>query len=407
MRSLTRRGRVTLALGGLTYLAAWAFGATALYPVSIGLVAACLLGATAVRLSSGEARVRRELGAEEHIEGDDVTVRAELDVASTLQAAPVRLLEQVGRLGLREVALRRKGGRLKSSYTLRAVPRGRYSFQGGRALVEDPFGLARSELPLRPAGALVVLPRLAEVDRLFSEAGSGPPGGGRLLLRRPSGFDLHSVREYEYGESLRKVHWPSTARRGALMVRELEDDPRDDVAVLLDAHGGGAIRSFPSSTFDVQVRVAGSILRSHLRRGRRALLVVSSAQILSVSAHSSEGDWRAALALLAAAEPTGTRSAATLIADEGGPLGRAQELAVVTAAVSRQLVDRLTARVLERRSVSLVLVDPASLATSSRSTRDPGLLRLAAAGVPVRVVRRGDDLGAVLAAPPELRRARV
>jgi len=37
---LTDRGRSLLALGGVTYLAAWAFGARPLYPVALGLVLA-------------------------------------------------------------------------------------------------------------------------------------------------------------------------------------------------------------------------------------------------------------------------------------------------------------------------------------------------------------------------------
>ena len=50
-----------------------------------------------------------------------------------------------------------------------------------------------------------------------------------------------SVREYERGESLRKVHWPTTARRGQLMVKELEDSPRDEIAVVLDADDGALL----------------------------------------------------------------------------------------------------------------------------------------------------------------------
>ena len=82
--------------------------------------------------------------------------------------------------------------------------------------------------------ALVVYPRLVELERLFLDGGAGPEHGRQLLLRRPVGFDLHSVRDYQQGESLRRIHWPSTARRGSLMVKELEDSPRDEVAVLLD-----------------------------------------------------------------------------------------------------------------------------------------------------------------------------
>ena len=100
------------------------------------------------------------------------------------------------------------------------------------------------------------------LDRLFSESGAHAQDGRRLLLRRPSGFDLHSVREYEQGESLRKVHWRSTARRGQLMVKELEDAPRDEIAVLLDADA--------SAVVERQLRRAGARGRVDPARARGA-----------------------------------------------------------------------------------------------------------------------------------------
>ena len=115
-------------------------------------------------------------------------------------------------------------------------------------------------MPLAEQGALLVLPRIVELDLLFSESGPRAHDGRRLLLRRPSGFDVHSVREYEEGESLRKVHWKSTARRGQLMVKELQDEPRDEVAILLDADA----RSVAGDSFDAQVRAAGSLLRTQV-----------------------------------------------------------------------------------------------------------------------------------------------
>ena len=52
------------------------------------------------------------------------------------------------------------------------------------------------------------------------------------------------------------------------MVKELEDSPRDEIAIVLDADAGRVAESF-----DTQVRAAGSILRTHASRGRRAVLV--------------------------------------------------------------------------------------------------------------------------------------
>src|SRR5207244_7669851 len=120
-------------------------------------------------------------------------------------------------------------------------------------------------VPLPAPGALLVYPRLVRLGPLFTESGTRSHDGQRLLLRRHSGFELHSVREYEQGESLRRVHWPSTARRGQLMVKELEDSPRDEIAVLLDADAKAVV----GESFDVQVRAAGSILDADGRRGRR------------------------------------------------------------------------------------------------------------------------------------------
>ncbi len=74
----------------------------------------------------------------------------------------------------------------------------------------------------------------------------------------------------------------------------------------------------------------------------------------------------------------------------------------MTAALPATLVERLLDRALgHHRSISLVLVDPASFAAngSEATTAYPGLLRLQAAGIAVAVLRDGDDLAAVLGAP--------
>jgi uncharacterized protein (DUF58 family) len=220
------------------------------------------------------------------------------------------------------------------------------------------------------------------------------------MIRRESGSDLHSVRDYEQGESLRKVHWPSTARRGQLMVKDLEDAPRDEVAVFLDASEGHVAGTPPNSSFDVQVRAAGSILRTHVRRGRRAVLVVNGAERVTQPVHAEDADWRRALELLAAVEPDGRMPPSALLTEDASAASRAVELVVVTAHLPPLLVDRLVYRALNRRGVSLVYVDPASFAVEGGVTRDPALLRLQAAGIPVSVVRRGDGLASALGPQP-------
>jgi uncharacterized protein (DUF58 family) len=392
---LTTRGRFVLGLGLGVYLAAWAFGSKPLYPVATGLLLVVGAAWMWVRLANRPFGVRRGWGDSEHVEGDNVAVVVELNATGSVLPAAATLVERVGRLGKQRNALRRNGRRLSVRYVLHGLPRGRYSFEDVRVAIADPFALESIEIELPAPGALLVYPRLVRLDRLFSDSGTQSHDGRRLLLRRHSGFELHGVRQYEQGESLRRVHWRSTARRGQLMVKELEDAPRDEIAVLLDADRTAVV----GESFDVQVRAAGSILESFVRRGRRAVLVVNSERHDAQQVHSAAADWRLALELLAAVEPTGAATADRLLAAHDSPVARALELVVVTARLEPALVDRLVQRALSRRKVSLVYVDAASFNGAARRP-EPLLLRLDAAGIPVAVVRNGDRLETALEGAP-------
>jgi hypothetical protein len=126
-----------------------------------------------------------------------------------------------------------------------------------------------------------------------------------------------------------------------------------------------------------------------VRRGRRCSLVVNSAA-RPVQPVQSLADWHRAFELLATVEPDGRSPLHTLLQSHGGIAARALELVVVTATIDVPLVDRLVQRALSRRGTSLVLVSGA---------REPQLLRLQTAGIPVAVVAPGDALEAKLSAP--------
>ncbi len=280
---------------------------------------------------------------------------------------------------------------------LGALPRGRFSSSDATVELRDPLGLETRSSPLGTAVSVVVYPRLVQLDNLFSDAGRFGSDGRRFLLRRPAGFDLHSVREYEQGESLRRVHWPTTARRGQLMVKELEESPRDSVVVVLDCDPAGQAGDPPDSSFDQAARAAGSILRVYAARGRRAVLVTTGKDGCPVSAGSPRDGFRLALGALAVAEPDAPHDLAQALGQARSPVAHAGELVIVTSVLSPSSASQLV-QASKQRVVSVVWIDAPSF--SGRPTRvAAGVLRLAAAGVPVAVVRFGDDLGAALQVP--------
>jgi uncharacterized protein (DUF58 family) len=398
---MTARGRAVLGLGIVCWVVAFIFGSRALFPVAAGLVLAVPLALAWVRITLRQPHVSRHwLPQGDLHERDDVAIELVLEREPGAPLPGVVAHERIGRLGEEEVELRPRGrGRHSGSYFVFDVPRGRHRFAPVRLSISDPFGLAEAALALDEQQALVVYPRLAELERIFFDGGAGPEHGRRLLLRRTVGFEIHSVRDYQQGESLRRVHWPSTARRGALMVKELEDSPRDEVAVLLDGDPAGVAGSPSDSSFDAAVRAAGSILLAQIRHGRRCVLALNTAGRETQTVSSDGPEWHRALELLAAAEPDAQRPAAALLESGVSPVARSLDLVVITSRIEPGLVNRLLERALTRRAVALVHVDAASFVGRPRRP-EPGLLRLQAAGVPIAVVRQGEDLATALEGTP-------
>jgi uncharacterized protein (DUF58 family) len=385
-------------LGVGVTLAALMFGSRPLGVAGVGLLLAAAAGRIWAGLVRGPVSVAHIPEPAPAVEGDRVRVRIEACRASRTPAGSLIVHGNLGRLGPYECRLRGHGRESRGELDLGRLPRGRFPISDARLVIGDYLGLESVSLPVDAQGAAVVVhPRLVEVSRLFSEAGRVGGTGRRLLLRRPAGFDFHSVREYTQGESLRRVHWPTTARRGQLMVKELEDSPRDALIVLLDCDPAGAVGTPPESSFDAAVRTAGSVLRVYAARGRRTRLVTTGLDAAPVHVSSLTGDFAAALGVLAAAEPDAPHGLVRWLGQEQTRTASAGELVVVTANLEPAAVEALVL-LATRRLLSVVWVDAASYA--GRPTRAPtGPLRLCALGLPVAVVRCGDDLATALNAP--------
>ena len=387
-----RRGG--LALGAVALAAALATGSRVLGVVGVGFLIAGAVTWLWAWLVDSPVSVTETITPAPAVEGDRVRVALDVRRVSGTPVGSITVRLSAGRMGERTCRLRTHGRRASGVLDLGRLPRGVFTFSRTEVVLGDLLGLVtvRPSVTCTP-GTLVVGPRLTSLDGLFSDAGRAAGDGRRILLRRAAGFDFHSVRQYEQGESLRRVHWPSSARRGQLMVKELEDTAHDGVVVILDCDPRCAVGEPPESSFDAAVRVAGSLLQAHATRGRFATLVSSGRSRAVVPVRSAPTDFDAALGQLAAAEPDALDGLARFLGGEHTWLAGG-ELAVVTATTDPACFAQILA-LATRRLVSVVWIDAASFA--GRPTRaEPGLLRLAGHGIPAAVVRQGDDLAAEL-----------
>jgi uncharacterized protein (DUF58 family) len=401
---MTTRGRRLLLLAAGLYLVAWGFGTAVMFPVAIGLSVAPLIALIWVKALDRPMLLRRRTGHLELTEGQSVDVGLEVR-PNTGGPIPGRAI-MLDRLGKRviEAELGRRGRVLRGRYEIAAAPRGRYRMDGAELLIADPFGLAEARIKMDRADQMLVYPRVYELEGLFTDGGT--PGGdrGRSMLHRASGYDLHSIREHQVGESLRRVHWRSTARRRRLMVKELQDTPRDEACVLLDGDAAAVTGMSPDSSFDMQVRAAASLLRRMSDAGQRSSLVIHGAQRGRYRLGFGSGDWAAVLGELAAVEADAPRPLAEFLAESsrGPDPVDAARVFVITAGMSPLLAERVLGMGSSQCEPAVVWIDGASFGPSKRR-KDTGpeaaALRLTRSGVAVARIRAGDHVGQALSAP--------
>jgi uncharacterized protein (DUF58 family) len=121
----------------------------------------------------------------------------------------------------------------------------------------DPFGLCRTVQRLGQRQRISVHPRLWPLAAL--------PSGTSRNLEGPSSdaspqgtITFHRLREYVVGDDLRTIHWPSTARTGALVVRHNVDTAQPYTVVLADLRPA----VYSEDTFEMAVDVTASLVHS-------------------------------------------------------------------------------------------------------------------------------------------------
>ncbi len=379
-----------IGLGLAALVASWAFGSTPLAVVGLGFAFAGLLSRTWARAATGAVAVERTLLPGERIEGSDVVVEAHVRRRG-LRGGSVVLEQRLGDVK-REVSVRRS----RTEIVFSELPRGRHRLEPLEIVLTDPLGLERVEQRLGEQESVLIRPQVPVLESLFSTHGARDAGAARSSFRRPTGFEIHAVRDYAPGEPLRAVHWPSTARRGRLMVKELDDAPRDDIAVVLDQDLAGVAGPVGRSSFDAAVRAAGALALAHVLWNRRVALVGTAPATEVVRVHSVGHDWEVALDALAEMMPVAGAHADRALRSPAAAVSRAREIVVVTGRPER-VVDALLELRRNGRIVSLVVVASETYAGRPPNAPHVALLRAGALGLAVAVISADRPIEVALA----------
>ncbi len=277
---------------------------------------------------------------------------------------------------------------------LRCYRRGRFTVGPTRVASGDPFGLFRREELVGDAFSLTVYPATVPLKR-FVLPPADLPGEGRY--RRRTHFvtpNASTVREYVYGDSYNRIHWPTTARSGKLMVKEFELDPAAETWVILDLERAVQAGQGLQSTEEYVVSAAASVVKHYLDANRPIGLLAYGHQLDMHRPDRGGHQMARLMESLALARAEGTVGLAELLAGEARRFGRFSTLLIITPSSNENWVHQLQHLTRRGARSAAIIVEPNTFGGEGNAMLTVGTL--AASGVPSFLVKQAPTMAAAL-----------
>lgn len=340
MIRLTRAG-VLVTAGGVALIALGrVFGLFELFIVGTSALALTTVSAIGARRRRPLLTVSRAVGGRRVHAGGQVSVRVVAGNAGSGSTPVILLTDPVQRRAARLlVAPLAPSQETSSDYLLSVARRGRLAIGPMTAAVVDPFGLARAEITAAPTAEVLVLPRVEGIPAPprtpAVEAVSGQSGSQGALLG--AGGEFHSLSTYRPGDDLRRVHWPTSMRRGDLMIRNNEQ-PWDGVTtVVLDDSDSDGGASTSADGFETAVTAAASIAAAAIRARHRVRLLTAGGWDSGFGSGAAHGDRILRQLALVERRPSRLGTALTLAGRHGGAVAVVSPNRIDRVSCTRQL----------------------------------------------------------------------
>ncbi|CAN5494432.1 hypothetical protein BH11ARM2_BH11ARM2_22400 [soil metagenome] len=279
---------------------------------------------------------------------------------------------------------------VRTQYQFEAVRRGVYRWRGVTVVGTDALGLVTKTRDYETDPAeITILPRAIPVTVEMPMAAGWGISEAESGQTRGAGIEPRGIREYAYGDSLRHVHWRSTARAGRLLVKEFEAGTHAAAAFVLPRKNGSDVGPGPTSSLDLMCGHAVFLADGLLRQGARVEFPALEPAGRSVSAHERESEILELLARIQADTEASLAADALVALDRLTP---GSVVFIMTALPEEELIGAVAQ--LCQRSVTVVMLvyNARSFDKKSKVTAcDPVYMeRLHSAGAHVEVMEASE-----------------
>ncbi|MBI2957363.1 MAG: DUF58 domain-containing protein [Chloroflexi bacterium] len=264
-----------------------------------------------------------------------------------------------------------------------------------KLISRDPLGFFRFARSFGEQHKVIVYPAMVDLPRFHMPAVELPGERNSRNISYQSALQAFSVRDYVHGDALNRVHWPSTAHHGKLMVKEFEAARSSRVWIIVDMERKVQAGQGTETTDETASSAAASIARRFLTLDLPVGLICHGDSRCFLPAYRSSMQLERILDALALVKPEGETPLDRVLIDEERAIGRYDSLIVISPSLERKWVALLGDLLRRHASACVVSIDPAGF--GGRDNAVPFYAELAQQRVASCVVKRGEHLSEALA----------
>ncbi|MBG0783922.1 MAG: DUF58 domain-containing protein [Anaerolineaceae bacterium] len=290
----------------------------------------------------------------------------------------------------------------------------------------DLFGLFRITKSISTDQRLLIMPYTVPIRQF--PAPFGMLSGGQALRQKTLEVTSYAagVREYVPGDPLRRIHWPSSARKQELIVKEFEKDPMAEVWIFLDARV--SVHShleevedkklkdlwwvkekqafhLPPYSEEYAISSAASISQYYINQKRKVGLVTSGLTYTILPPERGERQLGKILETLSVIKPEGDMPLWGLISSQLGHLVRGSTVILITPSSDDKLMTVVLELVQRGIMPVVILLDVASFGGQSSEKQLEN--QLFQKGIQSITIKAGDDLKVILENPKQVINGRL
>lgn len=223
----------------------------------------------------------------------------------------------------------------------------------------DPFGIYTIEISDPATRTLMIMPPIVPLPEIQIAPG-GRSGEGQPRQNAPErSVSSSSVREYLPGDSLRWIHWLTTARREKPFVRVFDGTPAGDWRIVLDLEDRVQAGSGWDSTIEHSIVLTASLADRGLRMRRAVGLAVNGEELVWLPPEDNPLQrWNILRAL--ALVDTGTTPLDTLLKNMESDIRSHTSIILITPSLSGNWIEALLPLMWRGVTPTVLLLDPGS-----------------------------------------------